>query len=38
MRAAYRAEGWDLDALDDSAAQSYLTGDLRNQFYPERKQ
>jgi 3-oxoacyl-[acyl-carrier protein] reductase len=38
VRAAYRAEGWDLDALDESAAQSYLVGDLRNQFYPERKQ
>jgi NAD(P)-dependent dehydrogenase (short-subunit alcohol dehydrogenase family) len=35
-RGAYRTGGWDLDALDDPAAQSYVFGGLKNQFLPQR--
>jgi 3-oxoacyl-[acyl-carrier protein] reductase len=37
VRTAYRAEGWGLDALDELPAQSYLVGDLRNQFLPDKR-
>jgi len=34
-RRAFRAEGWDLDALEDPAASSYLIGQLKNIFAPK---
>jgi 3-oxoacyl-[acyl-carrier protein] reductase len=37
VRTAFHPEGWDIDALDQPAARSFLTGALRNIFLPAEK-